>query len=164
MSILRSLTVRRLSSVLAAGGLVVTASACGEDPLLVTGRIDFTVSSDVTIVADFPTATSLVRSPEAINANVAGECTVDRDAFSVVVSRDESSTGLRNFRVSSEQASVDIGGVTYTGLESSAGCLIATRASDPSYGTITFDVDCTLDDGAGNGIAAIGALTFEGCY
>lgn len=163
MPMLRS-PLRRLSSVLVAGGLVAATSACAEDPLVVTGRLDFTVSPELTVTADFPTPITLVRSPRAINANVAGECTVEPDSFSVVVSRDESSTGLRSFRVSSDQASVDIGGVTYTGLEESAGCLIAVRTSEPGYGTITFDVDCTLDDGAGVGVTAIGALTFEGCH
>jgi len=164
MSNLRLLPLRRLSSVLAVGGLVATSASCAPDPLIVTGSVDVIVSADTTLVVDFPTATTLVRSPRATNARVAGECTVERDSFTIVVSRDEASTGLRNLRVSSEEASVDIGGVVYTGLEESAGCLIATRISDPGYGTITFDVDCVLEDGEGNSVSAIGALAFEGCH
>ncbi|MBK6578532.1 MAG: hypothetical protein IPG17_20515 [Sandaracinaceae bacterium] len=159
----RSLLLRRLSSLLVTGGLVATSAACGSDPLIVTGRVDVAVSPDTTVVVDFPTATTLVRSPRAINTSVAGECTVERDFFSVIVSRDEASTGLRNVHISSDEASVDIGGVVYSGLEG-VGCLIATRVSDPGYGTITFDVDCALDDGEGNTVSAVGALSFEGCH
>lgn len=160
---LRSLPLRRLSSVLVTGGLVATSASCSPDPLIVTGHVDVTVSSDTTLVVDFPTATTLVRSPRAINASVAGECTVERDFFSVIVSRDEESTGLRSVHVSTDEASVDIGGVVYSGLEG-VGCFIETRVSDPGYGTITFDVDCALDDGEGNTVSAVGALSFEGCH
>lgn len=163
MPILRSLPIRRLSSVLAAAGVVVVSSACGEDPLVVTGRVDVTVATDLTLVVDFPTATTLVRSPRPVNANLAGECTVERDAFSILIASDESSTGIRSFRVSSDEASVDIGGVTYT-RPVGVGCLIETRASDPGYGTITFDIDCALQDEEGDSVSAVGALSFEGCH
>jgi hypothetical protein len=145
-------------------GVVAALAGCGGDPLIVVGSVDVEVETDVTLVVDFPVATTLVRSPRAINANVAGECTVTRDGFDVVISRDEASAGLRSLHVSSEGASVDIAGVSYTALESDAGCFIDVRASDPGYGTITFDIECTLSDGAGGSVTAVGALGLEGCH
>lgn len=161
MFTLRLLRSRTLSSVLAAGG-VLALSACGEDPLIVTGRVDVAVSSDTTLVVDFPNATRLERGPSSSSGRAAGECTVTADSFSVSVSSSETSTGLRSLRVSSDEASVDIGGVVYTAL-AGTGCFIDTRVSDPGYGTITFDLDCGLSDGEGHTVSAVGDLAFEGC-
>lgn len=154
----------RLSSCFVLSSLVTALAGCGGDPLVVVGHIDVEVAADVTLIVDFPVATTLVRSPRAINANVAGECTVTRDGFDVLIARDDSSTGLRSLSVSSEGASVDIGGVTYSALESDAGCFISTRSSDASYGTVTFDIECTMDDGGGDSVTAVGAMTVEGCH
>ena len=162
MPFVRSSLVR-LSSCLAAGSLVASLAACAGDPLVVVGHIDVEVAADVTLVVDFPVATTLVRSPRAINANVAGECTVTRDGFDVLIARDESGTGLRRLSVSSEGASADIGGVTYSALEADAGCFIEARESNARYGTVTFDIECTMDDGEGASVTAVGALTVEGC-
>ncbi len=145
------------------GVLVSGVAGCGGDPLIVTGSVDVTVSANMVVSVDFPTATTLVRSPRAINSNVAGECSVTSEGFGVVISRDEESDGLRSLRVSSSQASVDIGGVTYTGLEENAGCLIRARSMSANYGTVSFDIDCLLDDGTGESVTAVGVLSFEGC-
>ena len=158
----RTAWLRGVGRAMVLGGAVAALAACGGDPLVVVGSVDVNVSADVTLIVDFPVATTLVRSPRAINANVAGECTVTRDGFDVSISRDEDGTGLRSVHVSSEAVGVDIGGVSYTALEGD-GCFIDVRASGPGYGTITFDIDCTLSDGAGGTVTAVGALGLDGC-
>ena len=154
----------RLGPLALLAAAVAALGGCGGDPLLVVGRVDVSVDANTTLVVDFPVATTLVRSPRAINTSVAGDCTVTRDAFDVVIARDESSAGLHTLHVTSTTASVEIDGDTYEAATADGACFIEASAMDASYGTVTFDVDCTLRDGAGGSVSAVGTLTLEGCH